>query len=73
MEPQRAAHGDNGHPADRQWSAACRVDAAGAGKGVVFGLVLCSPMLRARETCVLDVEVGPEKVEYRLLKGVTAL
>jgi hypothetical protein len=30
-------------------------------------------MLRARETCVLDVEVGPEKVEYRLLKGVTAL
>jgi broad specificity phosphatase PhoE len=52
VEPQWPAHWYDGYSVDRRRPPACEVDSAGLATRA-FGLVLCSPLQRARETCEL--------------------
>ena len=52
MEPQRAAHRDDGYSVDRQWGRLAERMRPALAKEA-FALVRRSPMQRARETCEL--------------------
>src|SRR5262249_3931219 len=78
VEPDRAAHRDDGHPVDRQRPSACRADAAGTRQECV-----CARSLQPDAAGTRDLRVGrsrrqgrhrlrPGRMELRRVRGADA-